>query len=97
MQDDFIDPPQPRNASQWVRLASAARYVGVDPDTLAAWCLRGDVPVTLIQRGPRLRYVNAVQFENYIDAPRRLYTRADLELANRQYPPVQRQPENLFE
>jgi hypothetical protein len=72
---------QRRNMSGWIRIAYAAKAVGVHPDTLARWIKRGEVPLSMRKLGPRLIYVNAPQFFRWrgISAP---YTAEDVARAN---------------
>src|SRR5690348_1860793 len=94
----LVDPPMPRDSAGWIRLAAAAKKAGMSPDMLARGCQAGDVPVTLRQIGPRLRFVNGAQFDAWIGNPQTLYTPADLARANREHRPgaVVTVEENLF-
>lgn len=56
----------PSSPGLW-RLAAAARMAGMSPDSLAALCERGEVPVTLERLGPRgLRYVRCAELNAWL-------------------------------
>jgi hypothetical protein len=86
MKENLIaaDPPQPREMSGWIRLASAAKLARCAPETLARWCERGDVPIAIRQQGPRLKWVNAPQLLHWLGEPS-LYTPEDVARANAQW------------
>lgn len=57
----------PPSAGLW-RLAAAAKMAGLSPDTLARSCESGEIPVTLVRLGPRLRFVRAAELTAYLAA-----------------------------
>ncbi len=57
--------PYPSSPGLW-RLAAAASIAGLSPDLLARSCESGEIPVTLVQLGPRLRFVKATEFAAWL-------------------------------
>lgn len=58
---DATDELQKPAPDLW-RLGAAASYVGLTPKQLATACRRKRIPVSLVELGPRSRYVRASEF-----------------------------------
>jgi hypothetical protein len=55
------DESYPSSPDFW-RLSTAARMAGISPDVLARACATGAIPVTMVELGPRSRFVKVSEF-----------------------------------
>jgi hypothetical protein len=65
-------PKNPANNTPGLwRLAPCAKWAGLDPDTFAQACQLRQIPVEVVEIGPRkFRYVRAQQFIDWMRADR---------------------------
>jgi hypothetical protein len=60
------DTAQQPERARWIRLGPAGDISGLSPRMLAHACSTGQIPVSLLQIGPRLKFVHYGQLMNWL-------------------------------